>query len=276
MTTIIRQRLVAVKENAKSKTTKEGWILPKEATSFADPDSWTNKDSDVTPLERRTWTSWTILGFWISDAMNAQGWMAPAAIMAVGLTWREAVYCIILGSLVDAIPLCLNGAIGADLHVPFPIALRSSWGFYLSRFAVVVRMCTALFWHAIQTYTGSTAMTQMIRAIWPSYLDIPNHLPESAGITSQQLLSHFIFWSVQFPILLTPPHKLKWFFFTKAIVVFVVSIAVVIAMSMKAGGTGEIWNQEYTVHGSQRSVRIAPTVLRVPINPYSSGSSSQA
>lgn len=153
---------------------------------------------------------------------------------------REAVYCIILSTLVDCIPLCLNGAIGAELHVPFPIALRASWGYYLFRFAVVTRMATALFWHAIQTYTGLTAMTQIIRSIWPSYLDIPNHLPESAGITSQQLLSHFIFWAIQFPTLLIPPHKLKWFFVTKAVVVFVVCTAVVIAMSLKAGGTGEI------------------------------------
>ena len=108
-----------------------------------------------------------------------------------------------------AIVLVLNGAIGAHLHIPFPVAARSSFGFLFARFAVVTRMITALFWHAIQTYTGSTAITQMIRAIWPSYLNIPNHLPESAGITSQQLLSHFIFWSIQFPILLTPPHKLK-------------------------------------------------------------------
>lgn len=106
--------------------------------------------------------------------------------------------------------------IGANLHVPFPVAMRSSFGWYFSRFAVVVRAITALFWHAIQTYTGSTAMTQIIRAIWPSYLDIPNHIPEVVGITTQQMVSHLIFWLVQFPILLTPPHKLKWFFIFKA------------------------------------------------------------
>jgi len=58
-------------------------------------------------------------------------------------------------------------------------------------------------------------MTQCIRAIWPSYLNIPNHIPESVGITTQQMVSHFIFWTIQFPILLTPPHKLKWFFVFK-------------------------------------------------------------
>lgn len=130
---------------------------------------------------------------------------------------REAIYSIIFGSLVCTVPLVLNGMVGARLHVPFPVAMRSSFGWYFSRFPVVVRGITALFWHAIQTYTGSTAMTQCIRAIWPSYLTaIPNHIPEAVGITSQQLVSHLIFWLVQFPILLTPPHKLKWFFVFKA------------------------------------------------------------
>lgn len=191
----------------------------------------------------------------MKDAMNAQGWEAASSIIALGLTWyavlqlkylpqtntsfrREAVYCIIMGSVVDTIPLMLNGAIGAHLHVPFPVIARSSFGFYFSRFAVVVRMITALFWHAIQTYTGSTAMTQCIRAIWPSFLDIPNHIPQSVGITSQQMVSHFVFWSIQFPFLLQQPHKLKWFFVFKAVVVLVTSVATVIVMTKKAGECG--------------------------------------
>lgn len=78
MTTVLRERVGAIGSQLKAKSTPAGWVLPKETTSFADPDSWTNIDQDVTPIDRRTWTSWTILGFWISDAMNAQG--RPATI----------------------------------------------------------------------------------------------------------------------------------------------------------------------------------------------------
>lgn len=185
--------------------------------------------------------------------MNAQGWEAPSSIIAVGLTWREAIYCIIIGSTIDTIPLVLNGVIGANLHVPFPVAVRSSFGFYFSRFAVIVRLITALFWFSIQTYTGSTAMGQCIRAIFPSFLNIPNHLPASAGITTQEMISHFVFWSIQFPFMLTPPHKIRWFFILKSIVVVISSVGVVIAMTQKAGGTGDIWNQQATVSGSTKS-----------------------
>jgi NCS1 family nucleobase:cation symporter-1 len=96
-------------------------------------------------------------------------------------------------------------------------------------------------------------MTQVIRAIWPSYLNIPNHLPESAGITTQQMVSHFIFWTVQFPILLIPPHKLRWFFVFKTAIVLTAATGTVIGMTQLASGTGDIWNQQPTVSGSTRA-----------------------
>ncbi|KAF2998663.1 hypothetical protein E8E13_008095 [Curvularia kusanoi] len=241
------------KTNLRSKRTKDGWVLEKQPMTYADENSWSNRDSDVTPMERRTWSPWTILGYWFSDVLSTQSWSGASAIIAVGLTWRESVYCLILGTLVVTIPLTMNGAMGAKLHVPFPIGSRASFGFYFSRFAVVIRMITALFWHAIQTYSGSTAMTQMIRAIWPSYLEIPNHLPSFAGITTQQMISHFLFWSVQFPILLIPPHKLRWFFVFKTVVVLTAAVGTIIGMSKLAGSTGDIWDQQPTVSGSHKS-----------------------
>jgi purine-cytosine permease-like protein len=62
---------------------------------------------------------------------------------------REAIYILLIGYTLDIIPLVLNGAVGAHLHVNFAVASRSSFGFYLSRVAVVIRMITALFWHGM-------------------------------------------------------------------------------------------------------------------------------
>ncbi|KAH0272768.1 uridine permease-like protein Fui1, partial [Aureobasidium melanogenum] len=128
MAALFQQRFETAKAAVKQKSSIQGWVIPKQTTTFADADTWSNIDADVTPVERRIWTSLTILGFWISDAINAQGWQAPSSIIAVGLTWREAVYCIILGCLIDVVPLVLNGAIGAHLHVPFPVALAGGTG----------------------------------------------------------------------------------------------------------------------------------------------------
>ncbi|CAH0025583.1 unnamed protein product, partial [Clonostachys rhizophaga] len=193
-------------------------------------------DMDVTPKERRVWGSWIMLGYWFSDAVQANAWQSPAAVLAMGLTWREALIAVIFGPLTNAVPLVLNGMIGARLFVPFPVIARASFGWYFYRVAVGTRVAAALFWHGYQTYTGTTALTQVIRCIWPSYLDIPNHIPESVGITTQGMLSFFLFWVIQFPFMLATPHKLKWLFVLKG-----------------AGGAGDMWNLPYEVHGSERS-----------------------
>lgn len=83
----LRARARAIKANAASKRKVDGWVLPKQSMTFADENTWSNRDSDVTPLEQRTWSTWTILGFWFSDVLSAQSWASAAAIIAVGLTW---------------------------------------------------------------------------------------------------------------------------------------------------------------------------------------------
>lgn len=96
MTTVLRERATSAKERiqeeAKGKSKVSGWVLARQTTSFADEGTWTNIDADVTPIERRTWTSFTVLGFWFSDALNAQGWEGPSSIIQLGLTWKEAIY----------------------------------------------------------------------------------------------------------------------------------------------------------------------------------------
>lgn len=83
----LRVRTERAKRNISSKKSRDGWILEKQPMTFADEYTWSNRDSDVTPLERRTWSSWTILGYWFSDVLSAQSWSGASAIIAVGLTW---------------------------------------------------------------------------------------------------------------------------------------------------------------------------------------------
>ena len=106
MANLLLERVANIKIDFKSKLKPSGWVLPREQSSFADEGQWyvlspsntldsitelfckrTNIDCDVTPVERRTWSAWTMFGYWFSDALNAQSWMAPAAIITLGLTW---------------------------------------------------------------------------------------------------------------------------------------------------------------------------------------------
>jgi NCS1 family nucleobase:cation symporter-1 len=190
------------------------------------------------------------MAYWATDTINLGTWEAASGILAVGLSWREAIPCMFVGILCCAIPIVLNGAIGAKFHVPFSVIVTGSFGYYLRFFAIVSRAILAMFWLGIQSANGAQCMTIMLRAIAPSYNNIPNHLPASAAIDSKGMLSYFLFWLIQMPLLLIHPTKLKPVFITKLIAAPVCAIATMAWCVHKAGGGGDIWNLRAEVSGS--------------------------
>ena len=152
-----------------------------------------------------------------------------------------------------AVPMALNGYTGAKTHVPFPVLARASFGYHFSKFPVIVRLITCLFWHSITNFLAVAPTTQVIRAIWPSYRNLPNHIPESVGITTQQMVSYFVIWCIQFPMLLIPPHKMRWLFVVKVVMTTATVVGMTIWICTRAGGSGSIWDQKPTVTGSTKS-----------------------
>ena len=151
------------------------------------------------------------------------------------------------------IPMALNGYIGGRTHAPFPILARAGFGYHLAKFPVVVRLVTVLFWHGITNWYAVEPMTQIIRSIWPSYRTLPNRLPASAGITTQEMVSYFLAWLVQVPMLMIPPHKMKWLFTAKVFMSLATIIGILAWTFSKSGGSGSIWDQKPTVSGSTKA-----------------------
>ncbi|KAF8517347.1 NCS1 nucleoside transporter family [Gautieria morchelliformis] len=213
---------------------------------------WSNRDIDPVPPEQRTWKMIDYFTYWISDAFNVATWEIASSILALGLSWKDAIPIIIVGYGILMLFVVLNGVTGARLHIPFPVLNRSSMGFYLSYWSIFSRAVLACFWMGIQGANGGECVTQMLRAIWPSYRNIPNHLPPNAGITTQGMLSYFLFWIIQLPFLLLRPHKLRYLFWAKAIIAPSCGLAMMIWAFVKTGG-GPIFAQQGTLHGSARS-----------------------
>lgn len=234
-------------------TSLSSWELPKQSSTLAPPHVWSNSDMDPVRPEHQTWSIWTWMGYWASDAINIGTWQAASSIIAVGLTWRDSIAIVVVGTLCVAIPLVMNGAIGARLHIPFSVAVRAGFGYYLAYYCIVCRAVLASFWLGIQSVSGSQCITVMIEAIWPSYRNIGNSLPASAGIDTRGMISYFLFWLIQMPMLLVPPQKLRWLFVLKLILAPAVALAMLGWCVNRAGGSGEIWNTPGTATGSARA-----------------------
>jgi cytosine/uracil/thiamine/allantoin permease len=60
---------------------------------------------DPVPPPRRTWNSWNYIAYWISDATNAANWQLASSMLAVGLSWRQALGAIAAGHLIIAVSI---------------------------------------------------------------------------------------------------------------------------------------------------------------------------
>lgn len=67
----VRSMALPIEASLKAKLHRDGWVLPKQTTSYAPEGTWTNVDLDVTPLERRIWTPLSFIGYWISDVVSS-------------------------------------------------------------------------------------------------------------------------------------------------------------------------------------------------------------
>jgi NCS1 family nucleobase:cation symporter-1 len=63
-------------------------------------------------------------------------------------------------------------------------------------------------------------MSNILRCIFgSSFTNIPNHIPESIGITTTGMLAFLLFWLVHFPLCAMRPYQLRAFFWFKSIIV---------------------------------------------------------
>jgi NCS1 family nucleobase:cation symporter-1 len=158
-----------------------------------------------------------------------------------------------------------TGATGVLYHAPFPVLARASWGFWGSYIAIISRAILAIFWFAIQTMNGANTVRVMLGAIWPSFLTLPNHIPESQGIATNTMISFVLFWLAQVPFLYMHPNNLRWLFMVKSFLVPIAWIAILVwAFVATKGDQRSIFDQHTSISGSSYSWVYFPSSFEDP------------
>jgi cytosine/uracil/thiamine/allantoin permease len=110
----VREHIPTARQVKDRFTTVSAWQLPKQRSALAPEYVWTNEDMDPVPVENQTWTMWTWMAYWATDTINLGTWETASAILAVGLSWREAIPAV-------CSPNC-------QLEGPVTDSHRSRWG----------------------------------------------------------------------------------------------------------------------------------------------------
>lgn len=91
---------------------------------------WSNKDLDPIRRHDRKWTVGALIAYWFSDAFNAATWEFASSILAIGLSYRDALGIVATAFFIVSTVIALNGATGVLYHAPFPVLARAGWGFW--------------------------------------------------------------------------------------------------------------------------------------------------
>ncbi|KAL5438606.1 hypothetical protein PMIN06_010205 [Paraphaeosphaeria minitans] len=174
-------------------------------------------------------------------------------MIAVGLDWKMAIGACVLGNTIMGLVITINGRMGAILHTPFPVLARMPFGYYFAQFVVLSRCVLAIVWLGVQTVTGGQCMSVLLEATWPSFANIPNHIPEDQGITTAGMIGFLLYFLLQLPFLCIPYTKVQYFFAFKSIIAPMVFLAVFGDTLRRAGGTigkSTVTTEGTHVHGS--------------------------
>lgn len=180
--------------------------------------------------------------FYLTATFSPSSYNLGATLITMGLRWWHCIIAAVIGSAILTVLVILNSRGATQYHIGFPVYVRASSGIGGAKVFIIVRASVATIYFATQTYYGGMLTSVCLRAIfgeaWNS--GIPNMLPDSAGITSKNLLAFFIFWILQFGVMFVHPIVLRHLFVVKAVYTTVALLAVLgWAVHMNGGSLGD-------------------------------------
>ncbi|RDW80774.1 permease [Coleophoma crateriformis] len=201
---------------------------------------WGNEDLDPSPPQHRTWGSWNYFAFFWAVSFNPVAWNAGSSLVALGLLWWEALLAAAIACMFCGTCLVLNSRGPSVYHVGFPVYLRIGAGLYGSLWFVFIRGIVAVFFFGTQSYYAAQMVNVMLRCIFStSWTHRPNHLPQSAGVTSNILGCFFIFWFAQLGFMFIHPRNSRILYTVKSIACPPVLLATFAFIVAKSGGLGQ-------------------------------------
>ncbi|KAI1394733.1 uracil permease-like protein [Hypoxylon fuscum] len=210
--------------------------LPEAQGSYVDAEPlWMNIDLEPTPPEKRTWGTGTYCAFYFG--LSFGNWSLGSAMIGIGLNWWQAIIVIFVSQTISTIAMIFNTRAASVYHIGYPAISRAVFGMYGSYYFVGARAVLAIVWYGVQLYSGASHVSNMLRAIFgDSYNNIPNHIPESAGISTKKMLAFFLFWLIHFFFCFFRPYQLRKFFWFKGFIMIPAVVGVFIYCMIETKG----------------------------------------
>lgn len=222
-------------------------------------------NDDLAPVEekRRVWSWKEFVLFRISGGFNVNTWQISATGLQLGLNWWQTWICVWFGYIFVACFLVLASRVGSSYHISFPISSRMSFGIYFSSWIILNRVVMACVWYSTLAWIGGDCIQLMLESIFGTDLSsrIKNTI-EAKNLTTYEFMCFMLFWGASLPVLLMPPHTLRYLFRVKSAITPVAAFAFMIWTLRKSHGhlaLGSL-NKE-TLEGSERAWAVIRAIM---------------
>lgn len=148
--------------------------------------NYTNETKQITS-NNRDWSTKTMMSLWIGMMVSIAVYMIASGLIVSGLSWKEALFTIVLGHTLVMIPAVAIGHFGTKYGLSFSMMSKfifGSKGVYIPTF---IRAFLGCFWFGIQSWIGGQAINAIIGTLYSKWY--------SLGFTGL-FISFVIFWAI--------------------------------------------------------------------------------
>lgn len=203
----------------------------------ADPHLY-NEDLAPTAAEDRTWHWPDIAALWVGMAVCVPTYMLAAGLISEGMSWWQAILCVLLGNIIVLVPMGLVGHAGTKHGIPFPVLLRSSFGTRGANIPSLLRGLVACGWFGIQTWVGGSAIYAILNALSGDWF-VGEPLPV-LGIDFWKFVCFLFFWAMHIWFITRGTESIRWLEDYAAPFLIVAGLALLAWAYVRAGGFGEM------------------------------------
>jgi len=206
-----------------------------------------NEDLAPVKKEKRNWTWFNYTTVWMGMVHNIVAYETAGSLLGLGMNVWQALATVITANIILIAVMWLNSAAGAKYGVPFPVLIRSAFGYKGAQLPIIIRAFVAIFWFAVQAYLGSKAVGAVLGTLIPGWNSLSSiHI---VGMGLNDALAVALFWILHAWVISHGMERVKFFELWAGPLVIVLGLALVIWAITVSKGLGPLFSEPSTLSG---------------------------
>jgi len=128
-------------------------------------DEKTNVGESLRPLEERIFGNLSYFAMWIGGCIAIAVFTVGSSLVG-SLNLTQMVVALLVGTIIIAVCLVLNGDAGNKYGIPYTIYLRAAFGIKGAKIPGIIRALPAIVWFGFQTWVGAEALNAVLYSLF--------------------------------------------------------------------------------------------------------------